>query len=252
MQLVNIKENLKELGFNSNEVKVYIALTQLGEGTAALVAKKAGLPRTTVISLLDRLGSQNYITTHIYKGKTYYWIESPRVIENAFQKKLEIAASLNAELAGMYRSEAHFPHVKIFDTRAAVRSFIEKFLLNLEKNSVIHTIDSPKEGNYAQVFLEDVFEMMLKEKRQKGILTRSLVPHGSFGGIEKFKLRNQAIKIREMPESIDFETSLWITESMIVHFSGNPVFLVLVEHDLICKSIKSLYDFLWSVSTPMN
>ena len=67
MQLGKIKENLKELGFNSNEVKVYIALTQLGEGTAALVAKKADLPRTTVISLLERLGSQNYITTHIHK-----------------------------------------------------------------------------------------------------------------------------------------------------------------------------------------
>ena len=252
MKLNKIKENLDELGFNSNEVKVYIALTQLGEGTAAMVAKKTDLPRTTVISLLDRLGGQNYITAHIHKGKTYYWIESPRVIENAFQKKLEIAASLNAELAGMYRSEAHFPHVKIFDTRTAVRNFIEKFLLNLEKNSVIYTIDSPKESNYAKVFFEDVYEMALKEKRQKGILTHTLVPRGSFCGIEKFKLKNQAIKIREMPGSIDFETSIWITEDMIVHFSGNPVFLVVIEHGMICKSIKSLYDFLWGISTPMN
>ena len=252
MLFAKIKENLKELGFNSNEIKVYVSLTQLGEGTAALIAKKSDLPRTTVISLLDRLIAQSYVTAHVHKGKTYYWIESPKVIENVFDKKLKIAASLNAELADMYRSEAHFPHVKIFDTRTGVRNFIEKFLLDLKKDSVIHTIDSPRESNYAKVFFEDVYEMVLKQKREKGILTHTLIPHGSFGHIEDYKLKGQAIKIREMPESIKFDTSIWITEKMTVHFSGNPVFLVVIDHDLISKSIKSLYDFLWSVSAPKN
>jgi len=251
MPLAKIKENLRDLGFNDNEVKVYIALTQLGEGTASLIAKKADLPRTTVISLLERLEAAHYITAHIYRGKTYYWIESPKVIENVLERKLEIAADLSDKLSNLYRSEAHFPHVKIFDTRTSVRGFIDKFLFNLEKNSVVYTIDSPRE-NYSKIFFEDIYEMVLAQKRQKGILTHTLIPRGSFGKIEEYKLKGQSIRIREMPEAVTFDTSLWVTEKMVVHFSGNPVFLVVIDHGMICKSFKSLYDFLWSVSTPKN
>lgn len=252
MNIKEIRDNLKELGFNSNEIKVYIAVTQLGEATAAQVAKKSDLPRTTTISLLARLKEQNYVTSHLYQGITYYWIESPRIIGQVFEQKLRIAESLNSAFTDLYRSEAHFPYVQTFDSKTAVKNYIEKFILGLDKNSVIYTIDSPRENNYAKVYFKDIGEMARREKQKKGILTNTLVPYGSFGGIEEYKLKSQSIKIREMPERIVFQTSLWLTQDTVVHFSGNPVFLVSIKHEAICKSIKSIYDFLWQLSIPKN
>jgi sugar-specific transcriptional regulator TrmB len=252
MNLKEIKDNLRELGFNANEIKVYIAVTQLGEATAAQVAKKSDLPRTTAISLLARLKEQNYVTSHIYQGITYYWVESPRIIGQVFEQKLKIAESLNSAFADLYRSEAHFPYVQTFDSKTAIKNYIEKFVLGLEKNSVLYTIDSPKENNYAKIYFKDIGEMTRREKQNKGVLTHTLVPYGSFGSIEDHKLKTQAIKIREMPERISFATSLWLTEDTVVHFSGNPVFLVAIKHDAISKGIKSIYDFLWTLSIPKN
>jgi sugar-specific transcriptional regulator TrmB len=252
MNIKEIKDNLRELGFNPNEVKVYVAVTQLGEATAAQVAKKADLPRTTAISLLARLKEQHYVTDHIYKGTTYYWVESPRVLSQVFEQKLKVAESLNGVFSELYPSEAHFPHVQTFDSKTAVKGYIEKFIAGLEKNSVIYTIDSPKDKNYAQVYFKDIGEMARAEKQKKGVLTHTLIPYGSFPSIEAHKLKTQPIKIREMPERISFETSLWISNDTIVHFSGNPVFLVTIKHDAIFKSIKSVYDFLWQLSIPKN
>jgi len=57
---VQLKKVLKELGFKDNEIKVYLALTELGEAPASKVAKKAGLPRTTTIDNLEHLENENF------------------------------------------------------------------------------------------------------------------------------------------------------------------------------------------------
>lgn len=250
--LKEIKNTLKELGFNNNELKVYVALTQLGEATALQVAKKADLPRTTAISLLNKLKEKNYLTDHLYKGKTYYWIESPKIISEVFRHKMEIAENLSNLLTNLYRSQAHFPSVQTFDTKTSIKKFIEKLLAGVEKKTIFYTIDSPRAKNYAKIYFENIEEFILKEKMKKDILTHSLIPYGSFGSIADYKLKHQSIKIREMPKEIEFEASLWIIGDRVMHFSGNPVFLTVIKHDAICKSTKSIYDFLWNTSTPKN
>jgi len=122
MNIKEIKDSLKDLGFNGNEIKVYIAVTRLGEATAAQVAKKSDLPRTTAISLLARLKEQHYIVDHIYKGVTYYWVESPRALARVFEQKLKLAESLNGVFAELYRPEASFPCVQTFDSKTAAKS----------------------------------------------------------------------------------------------------------------------------------
>lgn len=244
-----IKENLKQLGFKANEIKIYIALTQLGESSAAKIAKKADLPRTTAISVLNKLAEEGYLTTHKYRGTIYYWIESPKTIGNMLEHKIEVANKLNESLTSLYRSEAHFPFAKVYDSKTSIRKFIEKTLASTKNGSIIYTIDSPDEGNYRKVFSDSINNTIIKIKNKKNITTHTLVPYGSFKGIETRKLKNQNIVLREMPEKIKFETSFWIIDDLIVHFSGNPPFIVAIKHESIVPSMKSIYDYLWSEST---
>jgi len=94
-----IKNKLNQLGFSANEIKVYIATAQLKETTAAKIAQKVSLPRTTVISVLTRLKEQKYLANYVYKGTTYYWIESPYALTQALEQKLKIAQNLKESLA---------------------------------------------------------------------------------------------------------------------------------------------------------
>lgn len=250
--LKQIKNTLKELGFNSNETSVYISLTQLGEATASQVAKKADLPRTTVISLLARLCQDGYLTEHRHRGKTYYWIESPKTIGAVLEQKVAMARELNELLNGLYRSAGRFPSVRVCDTKSGIKRFIENFLANLEKKSLLCTIDSPLAKNYAKIYFEEMEKAVMAQKNKRGIITRSLIPYGSFKNIEEYKIKNQVIEIRELPETIELEASLWITKDTLVHFSGNPIFLISLKHEAVVKSIKSVYDFLWNISAPKN
>lgn len=245
-----IKHNLKELGFGTKEIKVYIALTQLGEAKAVQIAKKADLPRTTVISILNKIKNENYITTNRYRGTTYYWIESPKTFLNILETKKEIAEQLNKQLTGLYRQEAHFPIAEIYDTKTTIKQFIQKLIANLEKKSTIYTIDAPGAGNYTKIYANEVRSTLLEQKFKKGILTHTLVPYGSFKGIDEYKIKKQPIEIRELPKELNFSASFWLLKDKIVHFSGNPPFMVIIKHEAIVASMKNIYDYLWNISAP--
>lgn len=242
----DIRHHLEELGMNGNEIKVYTALVQLGEAPASRVAKKANLPRTTAISILDKFKNDNLISTHRYKGITYYWIESPRVLSEQLLVKASVAEELSKLFSGLYRSEASFPHAEIYDTKSGIRKFIEKTLSNIKIKSIIYTIDAPREGNYNKIYSENIENIILSQKRKRSILTQTLVSHGSLKDIPAYKIKNQSIVIRELPPEVKFRGSLWIVGDTVVHFSGSPPFIVALKHEHITSGIKSIFDFFWN------
>ncbi len=248
----DIKNYLTELGFNKNEASVYLALAKLGEAKAAQIAKKAELPRTTAISILNKLVEENYLTTHVYRGTTSYWIESPQVLLDNLHSKIEIAEKLKEVLPSFYHADGRFPTAKFLDTKKSIKSFVEKTLNGLEKGAVIYTIDTPNEGNYTKIFSDDLENIFFGIKKRRGIITKTLVPAGSFAGISKNKLVSQNIQVKEMPVGAEFKGSFWLIKDMLINFSGNPPFLVMIKHGAIVGGLKSLYDFLWNISASKN
>lgn len=252
MDLKTIKKQLRELGFHKNDIKVYLAMTTLGESIASNVAKKANLPRTTTIGILDKLERKGFLSSHIYKRKNYYWVESPKNLEEYYLNRVRIAKNLEGVLEEMYRKEADFPYAEIHDSAKGIQRYIEKVLISLPQNAIILTIDTPAMGNYRKIFSDDFGNSLLALKNKKGIVTNTLIPSGSFKTIDPVKLNIQQINIRELPEKINFTASLWIIEDTVVLFSGKYPFVVSVNHAIIKESIKSIFDFLWELAEPMR
>lgn len=249
MQITHtLKNYLKELGFKEHEISVYLALTQLGESTAAIIAKKADLPRTTVISILQKLAEENYLTTHVYRKKTFYWVESPNSLVAILENKIETAHKLESLLSELYRSEAHFPYAKVYDTKKGIRKFIESLLSQLDKKSIIYTVDTPDVGNYSKIYSGETGQMLVALKQKREIMTHTLVPFGSYKKISTEKIKQQRIVIKELPRDLHFTGSLWIVQDMIVHFSGTPPFIVAIKHETIVQGVKGIYHFLWNVA----
>jgi len=52
---MHLEEDLVSLGLKKTEAKVYLALLELGVGTVSVVAKKAGLNRTSTYDVIQPL-----------------------------------------------------------------------------------------------------------------------------------------------------------------------------------------------------
>lgn len=245
----NITTQLRALGFNRNEIVVYVALTQLGESHATMIAKKAGLPRTTTLSILQKMEHNGFVSIHRYKGRRFFWIESPHMIAQTFKRQVKIAEDLGQMLADLYRSEADFPYAKIYDSKASIKTFIEKTLLALKKNTEILTIENPLVGNYQKIISEDFISDMMAIKRKRQITTKTLVTCGAKSKIRPHKLQQQDIILREMPKDLNFGASFWIIDDMLVLFSGKYPFIVAINHRIIAESMKNIFLFLWRASS---
>lgn len=245
-----IIENLKAIGFIDSEIKSYLALAALGEARATEIGKKAGLPRTTIISIMERLTQEGLVSTNIHRSRNYYWLETPELLKENLLKRAEIAGKISVQLSEIYRTSGEFPTANFCQNKKSIRSYIERFLFDLDKDSTIYTIDSPGSGNYRKILGDDYYELLLSTKKKKNILTKTLIPFGSEKLVEPGKVAIQKIEIRVMPEGIAFSGSLWLVDSTLVHFSGKPPYLAAIKHQAIFSGQKSIFDYLWSISSP--
>lgn len=248
----DIKNNLKDLGFKDNEIKVYLALTQLGEAPASTIAKKTDLPRTTVIGVLAKLQKENCLSTNQHHGITQYWIESPKTIRYGLENKIKIADNLNELLTALYHTEHHFPFAETYDTKSSIKKFIEKSLIKIKKGATIYTIDHPGIGNYNKIYSDEFSDIVYSLKKKKQVKTFTLVPFGDFKQVRAQKLKQQDITIKELPTGIEFKSALWIMDDSVVHFSGQYPFVVAITHKVIADSMQSIFNYLWEISTPQK
>lgn len=246
----DLKNLLVEFGFSSAEIDVYLSAVRLGESTAAEIAHQAKLPRTTAASILKRLEQEGLVSLHKQKNKFLYWIESPAVLVENQKTKLALTELLQSRLNLEYRREDKKPTVEIFETKKSILHLINKVLEECRKGSEILTWDSPLTQNYLKVMPEDLFKVLSNRKVTKGIQTRSLIPNGQQQLVNKNI--SPAIKVRILPPGLVFDTSIWIYNNSIVLFSGTHTFAVRITNRHMQESIRSLFNFLWSLSAPFN
>lgn len=79
---------LKEIGFTEREIKVYIALLEIGKSTAGPIAIKANLPQTKVYETLGKLIKKGLVSfIVISKTKHFQAIEPKQILSLIDQKK---------------------------------------------------------------------------------------------------------------------------------------------------------------------
>ena len=84
----DIIESLKELGLNSYEAKVYLALLKKYPATGYEVAKLADIPQSRAYDTLKALENEKIVTTSGDKPQTFIPIK-PKELTKRFRRKIE-------------------------------------------------------------------------------------------------------------------------------------------------------------------
>ena len=247
----SLKSLLKQLGLGSKEATVFIALSRLGEASVQDIAHESKLPRTTTASILDRLKEFGYVTVHKSKGKYVYWIEDPHILVEQEKVRLEVAQQLAARLHLQYHQADKKPTVEIYDTKAGIKKLMTQVIMDVSKGAEFLVFESPMNKHYQAVLSEEFFHVMAKQKEKKGIRTRALVPSGHEQHIRPKSLE-YTIDVRTLPQGVAMETSFWILEKSIVMFYGAHTFAVKMNHPHTQESMKSLFEYLWGQSSPVQ
>ena len=85
--MADLVEKLKEIGFNSYEAKVYIALLKKHPATGYEVAKFANIPQSRVYDTLKILETKNIIS-QVNSEPAMYTPVKPKTLLASYQKKM--------------------------------------------------------------------------------------------------------------------------------------------------------------------
>ncbi len=80
-------KKLLPLGLNPKEARIYLALLEFGNQPASVLAKKTGLPKASVLFLLEGLVGLGYVRKS-QKGRTQYFYADPKDLKRAKEAAL--------------------------------------------------------------------------------------------------------------------------------------------------------------------
>ena len=109
---VDLLEKVKNLGFQENDAKVYLALLELGKATVTEIGKVTKMNRTTGYDILERL-CLNGVANRLTIGKKNMYIAEPPVrlkqyLKNKKQKienNLEKLETFFPDLNSLYKTD---------------------------------------------------------------------------------------------------------------------------------------------------
>jgi sugar-specific transcriptional regulator TrmB len=158
--MTDLVEKLKEIGFNSYEAKVYIALLKKYPATGYEVAKLANIPQARTYDTLKVLEEKNIVVPTNTKPVSYTPIK-PKQILAGYQKKINSTISY---------LEKHLPQVKE-DYNEPILTFSGK--QNIQ-NKVIELIQNAKREIYMEVWSQDfkIFEQELLNAYNRNVEIR--------------------------------------------------------------------------------
>jgi len=102
---------LTELGLSKKEAAAYVALLEIGSGTAYAVAKQAGLKRPTVYLLLDELRKKDLVTKVPHAKNQIFTAKDPEEFFSYLEGKLQKAKQSIPSLLQKYRHSQIVTHL---------------------------------------------------------------------------------------------------------------------------------------------
>ncbi len=250
----NLVEALKFIGFSEYEAKVYIALVQLGGGTAAEISKTSLVPTNRVYQTLDRLQDKGFVKGQIGDSIANYYVpEIPdKVIDNIETEYVDKIRLARRGLSAIWE-------------RAKRKDFPVMWTLRGNR-SVFQTIHEILEmsSEYFYLAIDTLFDIqeysllpVIKEKKLEGVDIRILT---SLTGIddpgEKEILKEmEHVPVRVM-EKLD---TIWcVSEKPDTLLGGFGMINERGEKDFVClqssdkgfhDSVKLLFISAWENST---
>lgn len=238
---------LEELGLTQSEVKVYLALLELGSSSAGAVLKKSGLQNSVVHRALNSLIEKGLIS-YIFEGKRkIYQATNPDNFHDFIQDKIK-------------RFDEILPELKKKQLISKTTTFAEVFKGKRGINQLYMTLlnSGGKEyntfGGGSEVTYEVMGEVWWKNLHAKRIAKKISCRQVFDETIRKFgdELNKKPLtKIRFLPrEYAQLQETIIIGNFVgIAIFTGNP-YGVLIKDKIVAEGYRKQFEIIWNKAIP--
>ncbi len=242
-------KELQQFGLSENEAKVYLASLQIGKATADEISKHAGVKRPTTYVQIESLMQKGLMSSVDEGKKTFFSAESPEYLKRIVstqkletERKEQELEKLLPELKQVFEHAGVRPKVRFFEGKEGLITIREEMLKTKEKEwFVIYSHDA-----LSGVFSDNERDLYSKKRIAKNIYSKIIYTRkeGKFAHESR-----QLTDRRYFPqEKLNLSSDVVIFDNNIVLMAlKEKLFGVIIESEEITKSIKSIFNLIWSI-----
>jgi sugar-specific transcriptional regulator TrmB len=247
---------LKEAGLTDGEIKVYLALLELGSSTTGPIIKKSGIARSIIYQILEKL-MQKGLVSQITKEKTKYFqaAEPNKILEYIDEREAKLEENkkmiekMLPELS-LKQSMAKKSETNMYFGFKGIRTAHEHLYLKLKKEEEYCYMGVPAyQPDEQHIYWKKDHIRRQKEKIKGRILfnqdtdPKILKNRNSFWGVDS----------RYMPEGIKTPACFMTFKDTIIIILQSPTAIAveIINQD-IADSFQAYFEEFWKRSKPFK
>ena len=241
---------LEELGLTKNEIKVYLALLELGSTAAGPLIKKVGMHRAAVYDIIDLLTGKGLVSYVIKANRKYFEAQDPdRLLEYLESKKQDLIdkeeklKQFLPELQLKRKLSKEEQEGTIYKSKKGLKSIFEDILKEGKPWFVFGAT-----GKFRELF--HAYFIHFHERRTKSKIPLKII----FKEVVRKQKREEELKlcqIKYLPKSYLSPSTTYIygDKVAIINWSSDPI-AFLMRSKQVADSYRSFFDILWKTATP--
>ncbi len=258
-----MEEILQKMGLNSNEVKMYLALLELGPSKVSEITKKAGITRTLGYTILEKLNWHGLVSQTSGKGSTNkYFANHPRSLVNYAKSNkkqwennvVEMEKKLD-DFLSIFKI-AKKPVIRYQDGDKGLKNI---YMESLESKTEILSIaemegwDTPEFKKWGQEYNRERSKRKIKERMLLLDTKQARKWMKNYKGNLKYT-EYRWIKQEQLPGIEDLGGEINIFEDkVLMALNKKPNRMgVVIQSEPLTKLLKTLFELAWQVGKPVQ
>ena len=244
-------EILQELGLTKREIRVYLALLELGLTTTGPIIKKSKVPNSKIYEVLESLQNKGLISW-VIKGKTkYFQASSPKQLLTLLKDKQRRVEEVLPELEMRQKLSQSKKSVELFEGVKAIRSMLLGLIQDIKRGEDWCGFSTGETSTSKEI--EEFYGWWGALKLNIGLKDRLLI---SSSNKEEFEasLTKEAKKVLKKSKTLRFssisfpgDTAIFRDYVIIFNWDGTPT-ATLITNENLAKQYKDFFWGLWKLA----
>ena len=246
-----IEQALKNIGFTDGEIKIYLALLELGESSTGKITKQSGISGSKVYEVLDRLGKKGLVS-HIMKNGVKYFEAAPptRILEYLDERKNGIDQDKEDVLKvipSLLLRQQHVPksEVKVYTSWEGMKTVNQDIINTLKTDEEWLEMGLSTQPKSWEIY----FNRKQTERAKKGIIHKSII-NIKYKSLFKARKNLPRTQYRFFPENFEMPISTEIYKNKVAIFVlilEAPTTIV-IESEHVAESFRKYFHVLWKTA----
>lgn len=238
---MNTVEELKSIGLDEKQAKIFLASLELGPATISDISRRSKIKRSTVYNLIDPLLQQNLMSKIPQKKRVLYQAKPPRRILSLLEEKRRDFEKLLPRLESLHNSQGSRPRVRFYEGREGIiEAYREIFTTSKKIYSIASVEDVLNTLGHKEASI--LFGLL---RKNGGKLFDLLRPSEATKDYSKQEYTKGLNVIKILPSDFEIQIDIITSGNKTAFFSFKSLIAVIIEDENIAKSQQQLLKYIW-------